>query len=81
MTAMRIAAGIVLLVLMSGCVKRGWAKPGSTRQEFAEQRYDCRRQSKDGFLYDKQGNTKMVRDDRMFFECMEAHGWSLEERR
>lgn len=72
----------LFLLALAGCAPTlVWSKRGARDGDFERDRYDCRRESKDGFVVNKStGATRSVRDQRMFDECMEARGWRLVER-
>ena len=58
---------LVGLAGVAGCATPGWIKPNGTQQEFAQDRFDCMKQSQVIGSTETNGN--------VFSACMGAHGW------
>ena len=63
-------AVLTLLLVVSGCAPMMWDKPGGTREQFAQDKFECHR--------DSIAITGISYGDAKFFRaCMEARGYEL----
>jgi hypothetical protein len=81
MRALTLAIGSSLL--LSACVLPTWNKPDGTRQEFAQDKYQClqgaQQQQGSAMVNGSSGyaNQGSVTNPYLFSSCMNAHGWYL----
>jgi hypothetical protein len=75
-------------LLLAGCGgRRVWNKPGSTRQEFSQDKYECMQQSQNRVSrayvdpYGGSASSRTATNVPLFNACMEARGYSLERER
>ena len=71
---------LIAAVVLAGCAQRPliWDKDGATQQDFNQDKYSCARDAiaAGGLAYIGFGMTQRVPDERMFYACMVAHGWT-----
>jgi hypothetical protein len=79
---------IMLLFLFAGCAHNNnvWVKPGASTNEFNVDKYDCLQQSQQkssGAFVNQYGgfaNSGSITNVGLFNSCMNAKGWSLQNR-
>lgn len=80
---MRRLCAIAAVMAMTGCATNVWDKPGSTRDDFARDRYGClqdsQQQSSSAYVNKFGGSSAsgMGTNDGLFAACMNSKGWAL----
>lgn len=80
---MRRLCAIAAVMAMTGCATNVWDKPGSTRDDFARDRYGClqdsQQQSSSAYVNKFGGSSAsgMGTNDGLFAACMNSRGWAL----
>jgi hypothetical protein len=83
MTA-RLLASLCALVLLTGCARSVWVKPGASQQDFANDRYTCLQQSQQQRsaaqvnAYGGAASSGSYTNADLFNACMNAAGWYLQ---
>jgi len=81
----KILSPIVTLLLLVGCAQT-WYKPTARPGDFEKDRYDCLQQSQQQFSAAQTNGwqgaavSKTVTNDGLFSSCMNARGWSLQNK-
>lgn len=81
----KILSPIATLLLLVGCAQT-WYKPTARPGDFEKDRYDCLQQSQQQFSAAQTNGwqgaavSKTVTNDGLFSSCMNARGWSLQNK-
>ncbi len=74
-----LIVSLIGLFLLEGCGQ--WSKPGATRLELAQDRYQCLQGATvKEFRYEEFGRPREVQrvDRELFWACMNSKGWELQ---
>jgi hypothetical protein len=82
--AVKLIVCVGVFVFLADCVRNVWVKPGTSQQDFSNDRYDCLQQSQQhqssAYVnpYGGAGSSGAATNIVLFGACMNAHGWYLE---
>ena len=76
----RVMVCVGAFVLLVGCARSVWVKPGASQQDFATDKYECLQQSQQPHAYVNAygGASGSVTNAELFNSCMNARGWYLQ---
>lgn len=72
------------LLLITGCAFPVWTKPGASQDEFSKVKYNCMRESQQGYSesqregYSASASSGSKTNNQLFTGCMNSHGWYLQ---
>lgn len=75
-------AGITLV--LTGCAKPLWIKPGASQEDFGRDKYECMQQAQQRVsgayvnAYGGASTNKVITNDGLFNACMNSKGWTLQ---
>ena len=81
---MKIIVLLFYLLLITGCALPVWTKPGASQDEFSKVKYNCMRESQQGYSesqregYIASSSSGSKTNDQLFTMCMNSHGWYLQ---
>ncbi len=67
----KLGLSILISLALPGCTGQSWTKPGATKENVAQDRYDCQREATSQKRY-----SGAFFSETLFRQCMEARGYS-----